>query len=127
MVEDLADDFGVEDQGENFHPGPAPGAIQRVDLVDTVDKLGPPFAQRTAGCRLVGFTVCPGPGGVIRPKDRTNPVGVNAVETDQVFLGLGDVDEDAGQELERVDEGFIVDFLASLGLVDRLRVPDDED
>jgi len=29
--------LGVGDEGENFHPFPAPGAIQRIDLVDTVD------------------------------------------------------------------------------------------
>jgi hypothetical protein len=34
VIEDLADEFGVDDEGENFHPGPAAGAIERVDLVD---------------------------------------------------------------------------------------------
>jgi hypothetical protein len=37
---------------------------------------------------------------------------------DKVLAGLGDVDEDAGEKLERVDEGFIVEFMKSLGLVD---------
>jgi len=35
---------------------------------------------------------------------------------DQVLVGFGDVDEDAGQKLERVDEGFVV--LSGLGLVE---------
>jgi hypothetical protein len=40
------------------------------------------------------------------------------VETDEVFDGLGDVDEDAGQKLERVDEGLVVEVLSGLGLVE---------
>jgi hypothetical protein len=37
---------------------------------------------------------------------------------DQVLFGLGDVDEDAGEKLERVDEGLIVDLLSCLGLIE---------
>ena len=118
VVEDFANDFGVDDEGENFHPCPAPGAIQRIELVDTVDELGPSSAQRTAGCRLVDFTVRPGQSVVLRSAGRTNPVGVDAVETDQVFFRLGDMDEDTGKELEGVDEGLVVEVLRSLGLVD---------
>ena len=33
VVEGLANEFGVDDEGENFHPGPAAGTIQGVDLV----------------------------------------------------------------------------------------------
>jgi hypothetical protein len=41
-----------------------------------------------------------------------------------VFFGLRDVDEDAGQELERVDEAVVVlDGLPALGLIEQeLRV-----
>lgn len=107
VVEDFANDFGVDDECENFHPCPAPGANQRIDLVDTVDELGPSSAQRTAGCRLVDFTVRQ--GVVLCSAGRTNPVGVDAVETDQVFFRLGDMDEDTGQELEWVDESLVVE------------------
>jgi hypothetical protein len=34
VVEELSDDFGVGDEGENFHPCTAAGTIQGVDLVD---------------------------------------------------------------------------------------------
>ncbi len=30
---------------------------------------------------------------------------------DPVLMGLGNVDQDAGEKLEGVDEGFVVDFL----------------
>jgi hypothetical protein len=39
---------------------------------------------------------------------------------DQVFFGLGDVDEDAGQKLQRVYEGIVVlDGLPALGLIEQ--------
>jgi hypothetical protein len=88
VIEDLADEFRVDDEGENFHPGPAAGTIERVDLVDPVDELGPSSVHGTPGCRLVGFTARPGRGRVV-PVGRPNPVGVDAVEEDEVFLGLG--------------------------------------
>jgi hypothetical protein len=120
MVEDLADYFGVDNESENFHPGPAAGAIEGVDLVDPVDELGPSSAQGTPGCRLTGFTVRLEPGEVVGPEGVPNAVGVDAVEEDEVFFGLGDVDEDAGQELERVDESLVVlDGLPALGLIEQ--------
>ncbi|HSF14064.1 MAG TPA: hypothetical protein VLK65_00765, partial [Vicinamibacteria bacterium] len=51
------------------------------------DELGPSSAQGTAGCRLVDFTVRQ--GVVLCSAGRTKPVGVDAVETDQVFFRLG--------------------------------------
>jgi hypothetical protein len=43
---------------------------------------------------------------------------------DEVLVGLGDVDEDTGEKLERVDEGLVVDLLSCLGLVEEeLGVP----
>jgi len=65
-----------------------------VDLVDAVDELSPPFARRRPGCRLAGLRVRP------RPVGFPNPVGVSPAETDQVVVGLREVDEDPGQELE---------------------------
>jgi hypothetical protein len=46
VIEDTADDVGVKDENENFHPCPAAGAGERVDLVDAVNEILPPFAQR---------------------------------------------------------------------------------
>jgi hypothetical protein len=44
----------------------------------------------------------------------------NTVEEDEVFVGLGDVDEDSRQEFERVDEGVVVlDGLTALGLIEQ--------
>jgi hypothetical protein len=37
---------------------------------------------------------------------------------DQVLVGLGDVDEDPGEKLERVDEGLVVDLLSCFGLIE---------
>lgn len=99
---------------------PHRGQSRGSDLVDPVDELGPPFAQRTLGCHFIGFTVGPGPGGVHRPVGRTNPVGVNTVEVDEMLAGLGDMDEDAGQKFEGVDEGIVVvDGLPALRLVEQ--------
>lgn len=57
VVEDLPDDFEVEDESENFHSGPAAGTIQRVDLIDAVDELGLSSAEGTPGYRLAAFPV----------------------------------------------------------------------
>jgi hypothetical protein len=37
---------------------------------------------------------------------------------DQVLVGLGDMDEDAGEKLERVDESLVVGLLSCFGLVE---------
>ena len=106
MVEDLADDFGVDDESESFHPCPAARAGQRVHLEDAVDEIPPPFAQSSFGSRLDGFPLRPGRVGFHRwPVGLAQAVGVGPVEMDQVLVGLGDVDEDTGEKLERVDEG----------------------
>ena len=53
VIEDSANDGGVDDEGENFHLCPTVQAIQRVDVVDAVDELRPAFAQSTFGrCEL---------------------------------------------------------------------------
>jgi hypothetical protein len=65
VLKDLTDDVGVGDEGENFHPCPAAGAGQRVDLVDAVDELSPAFAQSAPGSRLGRLTL--GPGSALSP------------------------------------------------------------
>jgi hypothetical protein len=81
VVEDLSDEFGVDDECENFHPCPASGAGQRVDLVDAIDERGPSSARPTAGSCLVGVPLRLGQGGILRPAGCANAVGVGAVET----------------------------------------------
>ena len=119
VVEDSTDEFGLDDESENFHLCPTVKASQRVDFVDAVDELCPAFAQSALGSRVVGFTVPRGRSGVVPAVGCANAVGVGAVEMDQVLVRLGDVDEDAGEKLERVDEGLVVHFLSSLGLVEK--------
>jgi hypothetical protein len=48
----------------------------------------------------------------------TDAVGVSPVESDEVFVGLGDVDEHAGQELERIGELGTVERVSRFGLID---------
>jgi hypothetical protein len=109
VIEDLVDDSRLDDESENFHSGPAPRTIEGLGLVDTVNELGPSTAQGAPGCRLVGFTVRLDPGGVVGP-----------VEEDEVSFGLGNMDEDSGQELEGIDEGVVVlDGLPALGLIEQ--------
>jgi hypothetical protein len=45
MVQDASDDGGVDHEGEELHFFPASRTGQRVDLVDTVNELGPSLAQ----------------------------------------------------------------------------------
>ena len=80
VVEDLADDIGFDNESENFHPCAAAGAGQRVDLVDAVDELSPPFAQSPFGSRVDGFTIRPGQVGVLPSVGCAYAVGVGAVE-----------------------------------------------
>jgi hypothetical protein len=62
----------------------------------------------------------PCPREVPRPVGSPNPVGVGTVEADEVPVGLGDVNEDAGQKLEGVDERIVVvDGLPALGLIEQ--------
>jgi hypothetical protein len=37
---------------------------------------------------------------------------------DEVFIGFGDMDEHAGQKLEGVHEGLVIDWLSCLGLIE---------
>jgi len=53
VIEDSTDNFGLDDESENSHPCPASRAVQRIDLVDPVDELSPPFAQSAPRRRVV--------------------------------------------------------------------------
>lgn len=44
VVQDMADDGGVDDESEEYHFFPASTTGQRVDLVDTVNQLSPSLA-----------------------------------------------------------------------------------
>ena len=65
-------------------------------FLDPVDEIGPSFAQSAPGrCDVVGFT---GWSRILPPVRCAYAVGVDAVEMDQVLVGFGDVEEDAGPE-----------------------------
>ena len=119
MVQDASDDGGVDNEGKELHFFPASRTGQRVDLVDTVNELGPSFAQsaslRGSILDALGLVY----GGLVGSDGLgTDAVGVSTVESDEMFVGLGDVDEHAGQELERIDELGIV---SRFGLIDEKR------
>ena len=114
MIEDGSDHAGVGDERDNFHLAAALDAGQGVDLVDTVDELGPSFVGGASRRSGLGFVVGPNLVSV----GASNAMGVGAIEMDQVLVGLWDVDEDAGQKLERVGQGVIVELESRLGLVD---------
>ena len=140
MLENLSDDGGLDDEGQELHRGIASGTGQRIDLVDTVDELSPLLAQSGPGRRSVcGWLWWSLPLGAV---GGANPIGVGAVEMDQVFVGLGDVNEHTGEEssaygrlrrnqmlrgffegrptakLERVETGLTVDVVSGFGLVE---------
>jgi len=45
-------------------------------------------------------------------------VGVDTVEMEPMSVGFGDMDEHAGQKIERVEQGLVVQFMSCFGLVD---------
>ena len=90
---------------------------QRVDLVDPVDELGPAFSKSASGrgrlvlhisfaARASTAAHCP------------NAIGVDAVEMDEMLVGLRDVDKNSSQKLQGVETGFIVDLVTGFGLVE---------
>ena len=54
----------------------------------------------------------------------SDAIGVGAEEMNQVLVGLGNVDEDSGQELERVGQGVIVELERNWIVYDRVRGDD---
>lgn len=57
MVEDRSDRSGVGDEGKNSHLTPALRTGQRVDLIDTVDELGPTLVGFASGRSRLVFVV----------------------------------------------------------------------
>src|SRR3990172_8542227 len=92
VVQDSANDRGLGDEGENFHLFPASTTGQRVDLVDTEDKLGPSLFESAS--QRGRFILClPFRRVVTNRSRRTHAMGIGAVEMDEMSVGLGDVDE----------------------------------
>ena len=88
--------------------GGAPRAI--------IDELSPPSAQTASGRgEVVRFI---GRRHIVAPVRCTDAVGVDTVEMDPMSVGFGDMDEHAGQKLERVEQGLVVQFMSCFGLVE---------
>lgn len=116
MLQDLPDDGGFGDEGQDPHLSPA-GAKQGVGFIDPADELGPlppppfPLGSRrfvirldgvgrvhTLGRLALGLCVA---RGLAAPCSRD--VGVVPVVSQEVEPGRGNVHHQAGEELRRVE------------------------
>jgi hypothetical protein len=113
--EDFSDDRGLVDESQELHRGIASGTGERVDLVNTVNELGPPLGKSAPGRCVLGFVGC---RGRLFSVGGSNAIGVSAIEMDQVLVGLWDMDEHPGQKLERVESGVFIDVVPGFGLVE---------
>ncbi len=110
---------GLGDESDDFHLGSAPTG-QRVDVVDFINKLRPSFAHRAfrGGRFCLPFPFCLVLLGVASMRHGgANAVGVGPIKMNQVLVGLGDVDEHAGEKFERVERLAVVDLLSGFGLI----------
>ena len=106
MVQDLADDAGLGDERNEAHFPAAVCANQRVGFEHTAYQVGPSspkgfavdFVERVVvGCGSMLWDVFSSSSGVV------------PIVEDRMLLGLRDVDEHPGDELERVEElGFSI-------------------
>ncbi len=106
MVQDLADDAGFGDERNDAHFAAAVFANQRVGFEHTADQVGPSSAKGFAlsDVELV-VVVC---GSFLSGMFSTSS-GVVTVVQDRMLVGLGNVNEHANEEVERVEElGFSV-------------------
>ena len=98
MVQDLADDAGLGDERNDAHCAAAFFANQRVGFEHPADQVGP---SSTKGFTLGGVErVVVGCGSFLSGM-LSSSSGVVAVVQDGMLVGLGDVDEHPGEELER--------------------------
>ncbi len=100
MVQDLADDGGLGDEGDDAHSAAAVFANQRVGFEYTADQVGPSSAK--------GFTLSGVELVVVRCRSFLSGMfscssGVVTVVQDRMLVGLGNVDEHAGEEVDRVE------------------------
>ena len=106
MVQDLADDAGLGDERNDALFAAAVFANQRVGFEHTADQVGPSSAKSfpLGGVELVVVSCGSFLSGMF-----CSSSGVVAVVQDGMLVGLGNVDEHPGEELERVEElGFSI-------------------
>ena len=101
MVQDLADDAGLSDERNDAHFAAAVFANQRVGFEHTADPVGPSSAKGSALC---GVELVVAGCGSFFSGMFSCASGVVAVVQDGMLIGLGNVDEHPGEELERVEE-----------------------
>jgi hypothetical protein len=87
-------------------------AGQGVDLVDPVDELTSTLGE-SASWRVGRFGKS---GRVVVSERGADSIGVSAVEKNEVFVGLGDVDEDSSEKLEGVVQGIVVELASGFAV-----------
>jgi hypothetical protein len=109
VAQESVDDRGIEDEGDDLHRGAAARTAERVDLEDALQEFGPALTvdpQR----RPVGHGVTGSSGDLLgRPRVAQDagaaPAGapthrVGTVVTHEDLVGVGDMRQQAGEELE---------------------------
>ena len=114
MAQDLADDGVLGDERDDLHLSAALVTCQRVDFVDAVDELSPSSVEGPSRRWCIGLVL----SRLVSWVGSSDAIGIGAIEMNQVFVGLWDVDKDTREKLERVDEGFVVDGESVFGFVD---------
>jgi len=113
VVQDFSNGCGLGDEGEDFHLGATVRTCQRVHVINPVNKLCPSFVASAAGREgLVRLSGC-----VAVPEGGAHTVGVGAIEMDEMLVGLRDVDEHAGEELEWVNQGIVIEVVPGSGFI----------
>ncbi len=93
------DGGGLGNESDDFHLGAAL-AGQRVDVIDFVDELCPSFAHRAFGRGRLAFPFSLVLLGVATMRHGgANAIGIGPIEMHEMLVGLGDVDEHAGEKL----------------------------
>ncbi len=106
MVQVLADDAGLGDERNDAHFAATIFANQRVGFEHTADQVGPSSAK---GFTLGGVELVVVGCGSFLSGMLSSSSGVVAVVQDLMLVGLGNVNEHANEEIERVEElGFSV-------------------
>jgi len=101
MVQDLADDAGLGDERNDAHFAAAVFANQRVGFEHTTEQVGPSSAK---GFTLCGVELAVVGCGAILSGLLSSSSGIVPVVEDRMLMGLRDVDEHPGEEVERVEE-----------------------
>ena len=102
MVQDLPDHAGLGDERHDAHFAAAVFANQRVGFEHTADQVGPSSAK---GCALSDVELVGVVCGLFLSGIFSTSSCVVAVVQDRMLARLGNVDEHAGEEFERVEEG----------------------